>query len=542
YQSFFIVHAAIYKMKTDQLYNEEDSYNDLSLYLFPSLRVCGSRLFYFNFCLSSPSVLIVPMGAFVTLGVFSEQSNLEQLQLDGNQIASISSELFEAMVNLTELNLSKNRLSQLDAHVFQSLTKLNYLNLADNQLRNLPKTLFHNLRQLKSLNQIREIPPCLFWHLPSLLTLSMSANQLRYIPSESFYYLPNLTKLTLYKNPLISLPYQLMGHMPRLQELYLYETNLSTLPWNLFANMTNLRALNLYFNNKLTSLPKSLFCCLPNLKKLSLKNNNLRELDPELFSKLISLKILMLNENKLESLPSAIFRNTLRLEILDLNHNYLMYLPGDVFVHARVLKDLSLSGNKWNCDCSIMGIAEWIRENPKLISDLDKGVTCYEPYRLENHPLQTLTYEELHCGVFQTTFIGTNAITTPVTPNPHYTFITATSLLSPTPDHIYLKQGNGNKNDLAFYDTIVLENEPEIVHNNHYNGWVYLWTVPSTGPYSGFMMALYIVLSVTGVVLIAASLYVLFQLHKMMWVLGKVTMGDNQRLMARRVRSFKVKL
>lgn len=88
-----------------------------------------------------------------------------------------------------------------------------------------------------------------------------------------------------------------------------------------------------------------------------------------------------------------------------------------------------------------------------------------------------------------------------------------------------MKQGNGNNNDLAFYDTTVLGNEPQIVHNNHYNGWVYLWTVPSTGPYSGFMMALYMVLLVTGVVLIVASLYALYQLHKMLWVLGKITMG-----------------
>uniref|UniRef100_A0A8C2PZ45 Si:ch211-117l17.7 n=1 Tax=Cyprinus carpio TaxID=7962 RepID=A0A8C2PZ45_CYPCA len=247
--------------------------------------------------------------------MITEQSNLEQLQLDDNQITSVSSELFEAMVNLTELNLNKN-----------------------------------------------QIPPRLFWPLPSLFTLSMSANQLRYIPAESFYYLPNLTKLTLFKNPLISLPYQLMGHMPKLQELYLYETNLSTL----------------------TYLPKNLFCCLPKLNKLSLKYNNLQELDPELFSNLISLQILMLNENKLET--------------LDLNHNHLRYLPGDVFVHAMALKNISLSGNKWNCDCSIMGIAEWIHENPERIGDLDKGVTCYEPYRLENHPLQTLTYEKLHCG------------------------------------------------------------------------------------------------------------------------------------------------
>ncbi|XP_039524672.1 platelet glycoprotein V isoform X1 [Pimephales promelas] len=528
--------------------------------------------------------------------VFSEQSNLEQLQLDDNQIVSISSELFEGLVNLTELDLSKNRISQLDAGVFQNLTKLIYLNLAGNQLRNLPKTLFHNLRQLQSLvlssnklvtlesgafdhlsklcflllhkNQIREIPPRLFWHLPSLLNLSMSGNQLQYIPAESFYYLPNLTMLTLFKNPLISLPDQLMGNMPRLVELYLYNTSLVTVPWNLFANMTNLRFLNLHLNDKLNLLPKDLFCCLPNLNKLSLKHNNLRALEPDLFSNLTSLQILMLNDNKLESLPATIFCNTSRLEILDLSRNHLKYLPGDVFTHTKALNVLSLGGNKWKCDCNIIGIAEWIRDNPRLINASEKGVACYEPYHLQNHSLQTLTHAELKCGqvLFQTimttsiiprqvpatstpqssTATSTKArpTATSTTPSITSTFATTASrfynslLLSP----IYIKQGNEYNNDLAFYEKIVLENGPDIVHNNHYGGWVYLWTVPSTGPFSGFMTALYIVLLVTGVVLIAATWYALYRLHKVMWMLQKVTMGGNQRIMARRVRSFKVKL
>ncbi len=159
------------------------------------------------------------------------------------------------------------------------------------------------------------------------------------------------------------------------------------------------------------------------------------------------------------------------------------------------------------------------------------------PYRLDKHPLPTLTYEELYCGVFQTTFMASSDITTgtPTTPtlqtstsktarNTANATTLATTSNSPTTHFIYVKQGFGYNNDLAFYDTIVLDNGPEIVHNSHYNGWVYLWTVPSTCPYSGFMMALYIVLLVSGVVLIVASLYALYQLHKLIWVLGKASM------------------
>ncbi|KAI7791375.1 platelet glycoprotein V isoform X1 [Triplophysa rosa] len=513
--------------------------------------------------------------------VFGELSNLEQLQLDDNQIVSISSGLFEGLLNLTELDISNNHISQLDADVFQSLTKLIFLYLAGNRLRNLPGNVFHNLSQLESLvltsnqletlesglfdhlnnllvlmlqkNQICEIPPHIFWHMPALHTLSMSGNKLQYIPPRSFYYLPNLTKLTLYKNPLISLPDQLVGHMPRLQELYLYETNLVTVPWNLFANMTGLKWLHLHLNDNLTSLPKDLFCCLPKLNKLSIKHNNLLELHPDIFSSLPSLQILLLNENKLRTLPEQIFRHTPRLQTLDLKNNHLRYLTGDVFIHAGALKVLSLSGNRWNCNCSIMGIAEWIQENPTIVNDLEKGVVCREPYKLLDRPLQSLTYEDLQCG--PTTYMTSTSVATKVTSSPPTLTITrkdtgttgtapvstsilpftstsaVTSLFSPTAEESYIIKKIGYNNQPGFYNTIVLDSGPDIVHNNHYNGWVYLWTVPSTGLFSGFMVALYIVLLVVGVVIIAASLCALYRLHKVMWTLGEVAIeGHYQRI------------
>ncbi|XP_056613905.1 platelet glycoprotein V [Triplophysa dalaica] len=520
--------------------------------------------------------------------VFSHLSNLEQLQLDNNQIVSINSGLFEGLLNLTELDVSKNHVSQLDPDVFQSLTKLNILNLAGNRLRNLAGNIFHNLTQLQTLvlssnqletlesglfdslnnllvlmlhkNQIREIAPQIFWHMPALKNLTMSGNKLQYIPPRSFYYLPNLIQLTLYKNPLITLPDQLVGHMPRLQELYLFETSLVTVPWNLFANMTGLTSLNLHLNDNLTSLPKDLFCCLPKLNKLSIKNNNLLELPPDIFSSLPGLQILLLNENKLWTLPEQIFRHTPRLRKLDLNNNHLRYLSGDVFLHAGTLTVLSLSGNRWNCDCRIMGIVEWIQENPTIVNDLDKGVACVEPYQLQGRPLQSLTHEDLHCG--QTTYMPSTSVAAKVTSSPPTLTIAredtgtsgtsgtapvstsilpftstsaATSLFSPTAEESYIIKKIDYNNQLEFYNTIVLEIGPDIVHNNHYNGWVYLWTVPSTGLSSGFMMALHIVLLVVGVVIIVASWCALYRLHEVMGTLGEVALeGHYHRIITKR--------
>ncbi|KAI4899980.1 hypothetical protein NFI96_001448 [Prochilodus magdalenae] len=524
-------------------YSLLDTIHPEAFYSSPQLR---------SVMLSNNALSVLP------LRVFSRLGNLEQLFLDGNQLASLSADTFEGLGNLTELDLSKNQITQLDENVFQNMLNLNYLNLAANLLRSFSRTLFRNLDQLKSLilysnqletleegsfdgvpnlltlmlnkNQIREIPPRVFWRMPSLLTLTMSGNQLQYLPAESFYFLQNLTKLTIFNNPLLSLPDQLVGYMPRLQELYLYNTNLSTVPWNLFANMTGLKILNFHLNEKLSSLPRNLFCCLPNLEKLSLKSNHLQHLHPDQFSKLRDLKILLLNENVLQSLPAKIFHNLPHLSKLELSHNSLSYLPGDVFVEANSLQSLTLGHNRWDCVCSIVDLVEWIKGNQKVVTDLE-DVLCHGPHDLQNHKLISLTHDSLHCGI--------------TTASNRYDFVmTEVSYFPPLRSTEKVQSTSLTKEPFykinEFYDTVVFDSCPNIVHSNRYKGWVYLWTIPATGLYSGLLLALHIVLIATGVILIVASAYVLYRLNKVVWELG-TAVTRNQTIIAKRLPSFKGK-
>ncbi|XP_076880684.1 uncharacterized protein LOC143528717 [Brachyhypopomus gauderio] len=525
--------------------------------------------------------------------VFSRLKDLEQLFLDGNMLASLSVDTFDGLANLTELDISKNQIAKMDVGVFQTMTSLISLNLAGNLLRELPQMVFHNLTHLKSLilysnqletleegcfdhlhgllvlmlhkNQIQEIPPRIFWHQRSLRTLTMSGNKLRSIPGESLYYLPNLTKLTLYKNPLLSLPDQLVGHMPRLQELYLYGTNLTTVPQNLFANMTGLRMLSLHYNEKLSFLPKNVFCCLPNLQKLSLRNNNLQSLHADHFSNLINIRILLLSNNKLQSLPTTIFRNLQNLAQLELSYNLLRYIAANVFMDARALRSVSLGGNQWACICRIMDIVEWIRANQKLVSDLDV-VVCHEPDRLKNHPLVSLTNSSLHCNLIshspptiaaarhEERTLSLSSTITAITQEPHTSTsgpnsaLTRTislhdpsysSSLSPITTEVFHVNTHSGVSG-AFYDAVVIDNDPDIVHNNRHLGWVYLWTVPDPGLHNTLLMSLHIVLIVTGVILIVATAYALYHLNKVMWALG-MTVTRN-RIIVRRLPSLKGRL
>uniref|UniRef100_A0A8C7XH21 LRRCT domain-containing protein n=1 Tax=Oryzias sinensis TaxID=183150 RepID=A0A8C7XH21_9TELE len=288
--------------------------------------------------------------------VFSPLTTVEEIYLDGNQLETLAPEMFEGLAALLVLDLTRNKLTGPGAGIFDGLTNLTVLNLGRNNIKKFPKNIFHSLTKLRRLrvynnelesleegifdqltsleelilhgNKIEGIAPQVFWSLGKLKILTLSGNHLQTVPHKSFYNMPELSKLTIYKNPLLSLPNELMGHMPDMREFYLFSTNLTTIPENLFANMSGLLRLNLHLNDKLRQLPPDVFCCLPHLQKLSL-------------------------------LPED-------------------SLPGDIFSSNAALRILNLSKNPWDCNCAIRDFARWIRNNPRIVVDID-DVLCHSP-------------------------------------------------------------------------------------------------------------------------------------------------------------------
>lgn len=528
--------------------------------------------------------------------VFSPLTILEQLHLDGNQLETLTPDMFEELVELLDLDLSRNKLGNPAPDVFDGLTELRALNLGRNSMRMLPPTIFHSLTKLKKLqiynnelqvleagtfdglvnleelklhhNQITSLPPQVFWSLQNLMILTLSSNRLQAIPEKSFYNMPKLRKLTLYNNPLLSLPDQLMGHMPDMREFYLYATNLTTVPENLFANMSGLLTLNFHLNEWLFEFPPDLFCCLPNLQKLSLKSNKLVHLHPQLFSRLTRISILLLNENVLQSLPENIFQGLRQVSSLDLMNNHLKTLPGDIFNSNTMLRSLTLSGNPWDCTCSIRGIAKWIRQNEHVILDRD-DVLCRSPVHQEHRTLGSLPDEEFSfCNPTvtlssyfpaqsdlheptkpfrtistrgQTAVVASTAtppaatstetqgatqqaptITPTTEPSVLHTTILSTSLQTPTtslPDNEFILTTKTTSTYYMlplFYDTLVVEQGPDFVHHNHHKGWVYVWFLSSDRVLTGFLMVCHILLVTTGLFLILAALYGMYRLSKTM--------------------------
>lgn len=529
--------------------------------------------------------------------VFSPLTTLVQLHLDENQLETITPEMFEGLFELLELDLSQNKIGSLTSGIFDGMTKLHFLNLGRNSIKKLPATIFHSLTELQHLmiynnelemlepgifdrlvkleqlklhqNKITSLPPQVFWSLGNLKILTLSSNKLKALPEKSFYNMPQLTKLTIYNNPLLSLPDEL-GHMPDIKEFYLYATNLTTVPENLFANMSGLVILNFHLNEWLSELPSDLFCCLPSIKKLSLKFNNLVHLHPQLFSRLTTLNLLILNNNKLQSLPENIFHGLGQLLLIDLMNNTLKTLQGDIFQSNTKLSSLTLSGNPWDCVCTIRGIAKWIRQNPHVVLDRE-DVICHSPgyqmrrtissltdqdfdscnaRRVKSYPQRgdglrertTPSYTNPTSGQTSVTALPTaqpttvlttfkeatrHATTTPATPTPGPTHLPTTmlsiSLQTPIshdlPDKELIVTTDATWNfykSPAFYHTLVLEEGPEFVHHNFYRGWVYVWFLPSDAALTGVLMFSHILLVTTGLILILASLYYMYRLNKTM--------------------------
>lgn len=508
-------------------------------------------------------------------GVFSPLTTLEQLHLDGNQLETISPGMLEGLDGLLHLDLSRNKLTSPSSEDFSGLTKLTFLNMGKNFIKKLPPNIFHSLTDLQKLaiyyneieeldagmfdglinleelklhhNQIASLPPGVFSSLRSLKILTLSSNQLLYVPEKSFYNMPKLTQLTLYNNPLLSLPDQLMGHMPDMEEFYLYATNLTTVPGNLFANMSGLLRLNFHLNDRLRELPSDLFCCLPNLQKLSLKSNDLQDLHPDLFSRLATLDILLLDHNRLQNLQENIFQGLGQLLILDLKNNHLKTLPGDIFLSNTVLKNLTMSDNPWDCTCSIRGIARWIRDNEHVVID-GGDVICHSP---EYQMLRTLgslqdeefkicdatrvttscppTQDEEHESTqqFQSTATDGETSAGTSTMKPYYPLTDSGSPQTTAPSTSSATITQPNEGVICttespsppFYEKMVAEQGPEFVHHNRHKGWVYVWFLPSNSALSGFLVFCHVILVATGLFLILATIYGMYRLNRSMEVL-----------------------
>lgn len=140
-------------------------------------------------------------------GHYSEKNyeplNLVELDLAGNQIKTLQSNLFEHTKSLKWLSLAFNPLELTDSSTVEalgSLKTIEYLDLSNSNLSHLPAELFngtmHNIRELHvNGNRFTTVPMSLALLGGSLQNLYIGLNSITVISNDSFKGMSQLTHL-----------------------------------------------------------------------------------------------------------------------------------------------------------------------------------------------------------------------------------------------------------------------------------------------------------------------------------------------------------
>lgn len=155
-------------------------------------------------------------------------TKLHHLSLSNNSISRIETDTWEFTQSLISLDLSHNNITEFKPQHLDCLQRLRHLNLAHNKIQNLMESTFDCVKNLEDLNLRRNklswiiedpgaAPP--FKSLRKLKKLDLYGNNLKQINAKSLVGLTNLEFLNLGGNALASIQSAAFDHMTHLQKL-----------------------------------------------------------------------------------------------------------------------------------------------------------------------------------------------------------------------------------------------------------------------------------------------------------------------------------
>ncbi|KDO38272.1 hypothetical protein CISIN_1g043388mg, partial [Citrus sinensis] len=269
----------------------------------------------------------------------SNASNLERLDLSGNQFKGKVSIDFSSLKNLWWLNLEQNNLGMGTANDLDFVTlltncsSLKALSLCDNQFGG---ELPHSIANLSS----------------TMIQFRIGGNQISGTIPSGIRNLVNLIALTIEVNQLHGIIPDGVGELQHLQQLYMFRNFLQgSIPPSL-GNLTKLADLALSFNNLQGNIPSSLGNC-QNLKGFDASHNKLTGAIPQQVLSITTLSVyLALAHNLLnDSLPLQVgnLKNLVitcvSLEYLDISSNSFHGVIPFSLGFMKSIKELNVSSN-----------------------------------------------------------------------------------------------------------------------------------------------------------------------------------------------------
>ncbi|XP_011871145.1 PREDICTED: protein toll [Vollenhovia emeryi] len=262
--------------------------------------------------------------------IFKDLYTLQILNLQFNEIATISADTFSPMSNLHTLELAHNRLTYLDAYSLNGLFALSLLALDSNLLEGIHPDAFRNCSSMQDLNlsgnNLDSIPVALK-DMRILRTLDLGENQIRSLNKPGFRGMSSLYGLRMIGNEITNVTQEDLVELPALQILNLARNKIEFVEDGTFASNPELQAIRLD-SNSLQDM-SGIFASAPGLLYLNMSDNMITQFDYSYLPE--KLQWLDLHKNLITDLGVA--PRNIRLQTLDMSFNRLTR------IHSRSIPD-----------------------------------------------------------------------------------------------------------------------------------------------------------------------------------------------------------
>ncbi|CAC5412113.1 unnamed protein product [Mytilus coruscus] len=257
----------------------------------------------------------------VTFGIFTP--NLKYLSIADNMVAHISSQSLLNLTYLELLDLTGNNLSELPSNLLKDNINIKVVGLGPNPISQIDNDFFHSGKQMEA--------------------LVLGSTRVGDSVWKHLYYLPTIHELQLGNCSLTYINITVMGRLGRLQHLDLSRNNLSKILNYTFINHVNLVTL-LLSHNAISHIESHAFQGLRLINKLDLTGNQLKTLHPLTLNSMPETYLLNISYNQLNHFPDL--HNLTKLFVLDLRHNRISKLDNGSFAGLPNLAGINLSWNK----------------------------------------------------------------------------------------------------------------------------------------------------------------------------------------------------
>lgn len=287
-------------------------------------------------------------------GIVTDMNQLVTLDLSRNVLTSmwLNADTFSGLIRLVLLNLSYNRISRLDPAIFKDLYTLQILNLQFNEIATISADTFSPMSNLHTLelahNRLTYLDAYSLNGLFALSLLALDSNLLEGIHPDAFRNCSSMQDLNLSGNNLDSIPVALKD-MRILRTLDLGENQIRSLNKPGFRGMSSLYGLRM-IGNEITNITREDLVELPALQILNLARNRIEFVEERAFAGNPALQAIRLDSNLLQDM-SGIFTRTSDLLYLNMSDNMITqfdysYLPEKLQwmdLHKNFITDLGVA-------------------------------------------------------------------------------------------------------------------------------------------------------------------------------------------------------